>query len=182
MLLTPAQLKRKSFESRRNSFFFFFFFFTHSSIMTSLSILPVVHINFIYEPVTVSLKLQALVYDILPLEEGAGKRCSECESLSHCLLPWLTQFSALYRHLLSRTVAGVSARLWIQVQGCHGRKKKRREKKKAAAWHRSPDCESKSRGLALGKLCLAQGLSPFLIGGMFVREPSWEYPANLVGS
>ena len=23
-------------------------------------------------------KLQALVYDILPLEEGAGKRCSEC--------------------------------------------------------------------------------------------------------
>ena len=28
-------------------------------------------------------KLQALVYDILPLEEGAGKRCSECVSL-----PW----------------------------------------------------------------------------------------------
>ena len=25
-----------------------------------------------------SPKLQALVYDILPLEEGAGKRCSEC--------------------------------------------------------------------------------------------------------
>ena len=25
-------------------------------------------------------KLQALVYDILPLEEGAGKRCSECGS------------------------------------------------------------------------------------------------------
>ena len=24
------------------------------------------------------VKLQALVYDILPLEEGAGKRCSEC--------------------------------------------------------------------------------------------------------
>ena len=24
-------------------------------------------------------KLQALVYDILPLEEGARKRCSECE-------------------------------------------------------------------------------------------------------
>ena len=24
-------------------------------------------------------KLQALVYDILPLEEGAGKRCSECD-------------------------------------------------------------------------------------------------------
>ena len=23
-------------------------------------------------------KVQALVYDILPLEEGAGKRCSEC--------------------------------------------------------------------------------------------------------
>ena len=28
MLLTPAQIKPKSFESRRNSFFFFFFFFT----------------------------------------------------------------------------------------------------------------------------------------------------------
>ena len=26
----------------------------------------------------VSLKFQALVYDILLLEEGAGKRCSEC--------------------------------------------------------------------------------------------------------
>ena len=25
-------------------------------------------------------KLQALAYDILPLEEGAGKRCSECAS------------------------------------------------------------------------------------------------------
>ena len=25
------------------------------------------------------LKLQALVYDILPLEEGAGKRCLECD-------------------------------------------------------------------------------------------------------
>ena len=24
-------------------------------------------------------KLQAPVYDILPLEQGAGKRCSECE-------------------------------------------------------------------------------------------------------
>ena len=28
--------------------------------------------------VMVLAKLQALVYDILPLEEGAGKRCSEC--------------------------------------------------------------------------------------------------------
>ena len=27
MLLTPAQIKPKSFESRQNSFFFFFFFF-----------------------------------------------------------------------------------------------------------------------------------------------------------
>ena len=27
--------------------------------------------------VCVSVKLQAAVYDILPLEEGAGKRCSE---------------------------------------------------------------------------------------------------------
>ena len=26
------------------------------------------------------------------------------------------------------------------------------------------------------------GLSPFLIGQMFVREPSWKYSANLVGS
>ena len=29
-------------------------------------------------PVHLLRKLQALVYDILPLEEGAGKRCSEC--------------------------------------------------------------------------------------------------------
>jgi len=28
---------------------------------------------------TMFCKLQALVYDILPLEEGAGKQCSECE-------------------------------------------------------------------------------------------------------
>ena len=28
---------------------------------------------------TAGCKLQALVYDILPLEEGARKRCSECE-------------------------------------------------------------------------------------------------------
>ena len=28
----------------------------------------------------VRTKLQALVYDILPLEEGPGKRCSECEA------------------------------------------------------------------------------------------------------
>ena len=28
--------------------------------------------------VTCESKLQALVYDILPLEEGVGKRCSEC--------------------------------------------------------------------------------------------------------
>ena len=26
------------------------------------------------------VKLQALVYDILPLEEGAGKRCAECDA------------------------------------------------------------------------------------------------------
>ena len=28
-------------------------------------------------------KLLALVYDILPLEEGAGKRCSECAEEAH---------------------------------------------------------------------------------------------------
>ena len=27
-----------------------------------------------------------------------------------------------------------------------------------------------------------RALSPFLIGQMFVREPSWKYSANLVGS
>ena len=31
-------------------------------------------------------KLQALVYDILPLEEGAGKRCSECHNTSVSVL------------------------------------------------------------------------------------------------
>ena len=30
-------------------------------------------------PITLTAKLQALVYDILPLEEGTGKRCSECD-------------------------------------------------------------------------------------------------------
>ena len=35
------------------------------------------------------VKLQALVYDVLPLEEGAGKRCLECaymyaECIWHC--------------------------------------------------------------------------------------------------
>ena len=35
--------------------------------------------------VKVTHRLQALVYDILS-EEGAGKRCSECGSLSHVLL------------------------------------------------------------------------------------------------
>ena len=33
-------------------------------------------------------KLQALVYDILPLEEGAGKQCREC-GLSLVLSVWL---------------------------------------------------------------------------------------------
>ena len=35
--------------------------------------------------VSLRTKLQALVYDILPLEEGAGKRCSECVAVPrHC--------------------------------------------------------------------------------------------------
>ena len=33
MLLTPAQMKPKSFESRKNSFFFFFFFFFYPGWM-----------------------------------------------------------------------------------------------------------------------------------------------------
>ena len=28
----------------------------------------------------------------------------------------------------------------------------------------------------------SDGLSPFLIGRMFLREPSWKYSAKLVGS
>ena len=35
--------------------------------------------------VTVECKLQALVYDILPLEEGARKRCSECGCSGGCV-------------------------------------------------------------------------------------------------
>ena len=35
--------------------------------------------------VCVCVKLQALVYDILPLEEGAGKRCSECVCVCVCV-------------------------------------------------------------------------------------------------
>ena len=37
--------------------------------------------------VWVLIKLQALVYDILLLEEGAGKRCSECGSECGCHTP-----------------------------------------------------------------------------------------------
>ena len=33
----------------------------------------------VFEFTAACTKLQALVYDILPLEKGAGKRCSECE-------------------------------------------------------------------------------------------------------
>ena len=39
------------------------------------------HSAYLGAPVSVSRKLQALVYDILPsTEEGARKRCSECVS------------------------------------------------------------------------------------------------------
>ena len=41
------------------------------------------------------LKLQALVYDILPLEEGAGKRCSECGPDFHPLLSSNEGFQAV---------------------------------------------------------------------------------------
>ena len=36
------------------------------------------HLAKFFVSVLPDYKLQALVYDILPLEEGAGKRCSEC--------------------------------------------------------------------------------------------------------
>ena len=38
-------------------------------------------------PITLTAKLQALVYDTLPLEEGTGKRCSE-RDLSLKLKQW----------------------------------------------------------------------------------------------
>jgi len=41
-----------------------------------------VAIVYTYRVDIVSLKLQVLVYDILPLEKGAGKRCLECKSPS----------------------------------------------------------------------------------------------------
>ena len=48
-------------------------------------------------------KLQALVYDILPLEEGAGKRCSEC-ALSAS--QWRLQRSSLRPSSLNNVVIG----------------------------------------------------------------------------
>ena len=52
------------------------------------------------------------------------------------------------------------------------------------AWSPSPSPSAVARprcGAALHRYQTAR-LSPFLIGPMFVREPSWEYSANLVGS
>ena len=71
MLLTSAQIKPKSFESRRT----LFLFFTRGGCVSCLraclgvGLLPVLSVR----------TLQSPVDDILPLEEGAGKRCSECD-------------------------------------------------------------------------------------------------------
>ena len=44
------------------------------------------------------LKLQGLVYDILPLEEGAGKRWSECGYNYHPAFRSLAQHSSVAKH------------------------------------------------------------------------------------
>ena len=44
------------------------------------------------------LKLQGLVYDILPLEEGAGKRWSECGYNYHSAFRSLAQHSSVAKH------------------------------------------------------------------------------------
>ena len=51
-------------------------------------------------------KLQALVYDILPLEEGAGKRCSECAEWSELKKRIIHNFTEVVR--LSLKLSGVS--------------------------------------------------------------------------
>ena len=74
-MLTPAQIKPQSVESRRN----FFFFFTQDGYVSCLRAC----LDAMLHTVLLVPKLQALVY-ILPstiavLEEGTGKRCSECD-------------------------------------------------------------------------------------------------------
>ena len=50
-------------------------------------------------------KHQALVYDIHPLEEGAGKRCSECGGVAQFILVWIND--------LDLSVSGVSKQLGV---------------------------------------------------------------------
>ena len=55
-------------------------------------------------------KLQTLVYDILPLEEGAGKRCSECGGRCRkaMLGVWHSQTTTVKE--VGRTAEGESSR------------------------------------------------------------------------
>ena len=72
MLLTPAQIKPKSFESRRNSFF--------SSLF-----LPGVDMSHVYVlgarllPQSYQYPNSKHWFTTSFLQEGAGKRCSECD-------------------------------------------------------------------------------------------------------
>ena len=97
MLLTPAQIKPKSFESRRNSFLFFLFFFlflpggdvlhvyvrawalgcVHSLISTrTFRRALTASVDSCAEIKSGALQWRNQIWK--SLEEGAGKRCSEC--------------------------------------------------------------------------------------------------------
>ena len=93
MLLTPAQIKPESFESRRNIFFFFFLpgvdvshvyvrawalgcFYSHSSTQTFRRALTA-SVDSCAE-IKCAPQWRNQIWQ--SLEEGAGKRCSECGS------------------------------------------------------------------------------------------------------
>ena len=42
-------------------------------------------------------KHQAVVYDVLPLEEGAEKRCSECGGVAQFILVWISDLDLSVR-------------------------------------------------------------------------------------
>ena len=72
-------------------------------------------------------KLQALVYDILPLEEGAGKRCSECARHLHV---WQNDPGLLHATAVRRGSNGYQIRANTKRKDIQMTKKKEKKKTK----------------------------------------------------
>ena len=94
MLLTPAEIKPKSFESRRTLFSFFFFFLPRggctSCLHACLGFYNHISTRTFRRALTTSLDSCAEIKSapsVHSLEEGAGKRCSECVATLPLLLP-----------------------------------------------------------------------------------------------